>query len=45
MRLNFGMKLKKIHQKLAGQELKTLVYWVLQICWDTTKKATFSRLN
>ena len=33
MRPNFGMKLKKIHQKLAGQELKILAYLVLPIYW------------
>ena len=41
MRLNFGKKLKEIHQKLVGQGLKIAALLVLLIYWVTIIIATF----
>ena len=41
MRLNFGMKLRKIHHKLAGQGLKIVALLVLLIYWVIILVATF----
>ena len=41
MKQNFGKKLKEIHQKLVGQELKILAYLVLPIYWGIMLIVTF----
>ena len=41
MRPNFGKKLKEIHLKYRGQELKTVALLVLPIYWAIILLATF----